>query len=130
MLSGGQVQNSNMRGFGAIQRGDGGKKFREEFPELDEENWKWMRECQIDPQTGKAFFPTSQPSCSSDASTLPKRANGGGTSLGTVIGGGQAAREAGQSWLRRNWGKILIVGIFVYVVVARVMSEAREQQFS
>lgn len=129
-LSGGQVQSSNTRGFGAIQRGDGGKRFHEEFPELDEENWQWMRESQIDPQSGKALFPMSQLSCSPEASALRRRANGSSASLGTMVGGGQAAREAGQGWLRRNWGKVVIAGIFIYVVVARVMSEAREQQLS
>jgi ubiquitin-conjugating enzyme E2 J2 len=42
---------------------------------------------------------------------------------GAVVEGGQAAREAGQGWLRRN--KLLVAGavIFTYVLIARLLGE-------
>src|SRR4051812_15881277 len=39
---------------GNIKAGDGGVKFRAEWPELDQENWKWMKDNKIDPMTGNA----------------------------------------------------------------------------
>lgn len=118
-------QSSNSRGFGGIKGGDGGKKFREQWPEVDEENWKWMEEHEIDPQSGKCLAPVPQPSNSPEASALKRRAGGSNAAIGAVVEGGQAARDAGQGWLRRNWGKMAMVAVFVYVLAARVMSDVK-----
>ena len=124
-LSGAIQPNSNSRGFGAIKAGDGGKRFREQWPELDEENWKWMEERKIDPQTGRTQEYLSQPSCSPEATAFRRRVGGSNAALGAVMEGGQAARQAGQGWVRSN--KFYIIGalFFAYVVVARLL---REQQ--
>lgn len=42
----------NASGFGNVKAGDGGEKFRKEWPELDRENWKWLEEKKIEPTTG------------------------------------------------------------------------------
>ncbi|KAK5125794.1 hypothetical protein LTR85_012070 [Meristemomyces frigidus] len=118
-------QSSNSRGFGAIRGGDGGKRFREQWPEVDEENWKWMEEHKIDPQTGKSLVPAPQPSCSPEANALRRRAGGSNAGLGAVVEGGQAARDAGQGWLRRHWGKMALAAVFIYVLTARVMSDVK-----
>lgn len=120
-----QTQNSNSRGFGAIKAGDGGKKFREQWAELDEENWKWMEEHRVDPQTGKSLVPVPQPSCSPEADALRKRGAGSG-GLGAVVEGGQAARDVGQGWLRRHWGKMVLAVVFAYVVAARLMGDVQD----
>ena len=106
--------NASTKGIGAVKAGDGGIKFRTEWPELDEENRKWMADNNIDVATGRP-----PPSCSPEASALGKRPSVSGPRLGEV----QAARDAGQSWLRRNkWilGGLLIFG---YVLIARILGD-------
>ena len=118
--------NATVRGVGAVKAGDGGVKFRVEWPELDEENWKWMREHRIDAATGKILADpegenstTASGKCSPEVAAL-KRGPGGTTGLGDA---GRAAREASQSWVRRN--KLLVVGLVVigYVLMARLVGE-------
>lgn len=117
------TNNSNNRGFGAIKAGDGGKKFHEQWPEIDAENWKWMEQQQIDPQTGKNVT-VAQPSCSPGAAAALKRPSGSGTGLGAaVVEGGQAARDVGQGWIARNKWYCAAAVLFCYVLVARVMGE-------
>jgi len=119
----GQAPASNAWAFGGK---DGGKRFREQWPEEDEENWKWMEEHRIDPQTGRSVVqaaPSQQQNCSPEASALRKRANGSGAGLGAVVEGGQAARQAGQGWLGRNWGKLAVAAVFIYVLAARLLSD-------
>ncbi|THX53593.1 ubiquitin-protein ligase [Aureobasidium pullulans] len=118
--------SSNTRGFGAIRAGDGGVKFKEEWPELDEENWKWMEEHKIDPQTGKAVVvppPAANTACSPETNALRKRPVGSHPGLGAVVEGGHVARDAGQSWLRRNRMYVALGLIFGYVVLARALGE-------
>ena len=123
-----QAPSSNSRGFGAIKAGDGGKRFREQWPEVDEENWKWMEEHKIDPQTGRAVAPMvqepQQAACSPETAALRRRANGSNAGIGAVVEGGQAARDAGRGWLGRNWGKVTLAALFAYVVAARLLSDA------
>ena len=120
-------QGSNARGFGAIKAGDGGAKFKEEWPEVDEENWKWMEERKIDPQTGRTVTPAQTPAqnnaCSPETAALRKRI-GSNPGLGAVVEGGHVARDAGQSWLRRNRMYIALGLIFSYVVLARALGES------
>jgi ubiquitin-conjugating enzyme E2 J2 len=107
----------------ALKAGDGGAKFRTQWPELDKENWKWMEENKIDPATGERYQEPGTKTCSPQAAALGRRPSGSGATLGAVVGGGQAARNAGQSWLRRN--KLLVAGavIFTYVLIARILGE-------
>lgn len=128
-LPGQQAQpSSNSRGFGAIKAGDGGKRFKEQWPELDKENWKWMEESRIDPQTGKALVTSaasgvSGGSCSPEVDNLRRRAGRTNSGLGAVLEGGQAAREAGQGWVSRNKWYIVVACLFAYVLAARVVGD-------
>ncbi|KAF6233809.1 hypothetical protein HO173_008021 [Letharia columbiana] len=120
---------ATVRGVGAVKAGDGGVKFRAEWPELDEENWNWMKEHRIDAATGKILANpegennTTSVACSPEVAAL-KRGPGGTTGLGDA---GRAARDAGQSWVRRN--KLLVVGIVVigYVLMARLWAREGRQ---
>ena len=40
-----------------IKTGDGGERFRLEFPEVDLENWRWMRARKVNVKTGIALLP-------------------------------------------------------------------------
>jgi len=104
--------SSSTRGVGAVKAGDGGVKFRAEWPELDAENWNWMRETRIDPATG-ILIPdpdasTSSP-CSHEAAAL-RRGPGGSGVVGAVVGGGHKFMV----------GVMVVVG---YVLLARLMGE-------
>ncbi|KAI9744092.1 MAG: Ubiquitin-conjugating enzyme E2 6 [Claussenomyces sp. TS43310] len=113
---------------GNIKAGDGGAKFRAQWPELDKENWKWMEENRINPATGERIPEVGALACSPQAVALGRRPSGSTAALGAVVEGGQAARDAGQSWLRRN--KILVAGavIFTYVLIARILGEGSTVQ--
>lgn len=120
--------NASTRGIGAVKAGDGGVKFRSEWPELDSENWKWMRDNRIDSVTGNlipdpdaAEGTSSAASCSNEVAAL-RRGPGGSGVVGAVMGGGQAARQVGQSWARRHKfmvGALVVIG---YVLLARLMA--------
>ena len=120
---------ATVKGVGAVKAGDGGVKFRAEWPELDEENWKWMREHRIDAGTGKILpnpgddNDNTSTACSPEVAAL-KRGPGGTTGLGDA---GRAARDAGQGWVRRN--KLLVVGMVVigYVLMARLVGDGGTQ---
>ncbi|KAF2153242.1 ubiquitin-conjugating enzyme E2 6 [Myriangium duriaei CBS 260.36] len=114
---------SNAKGVGAIKAGDGGKKFKEEWPELDEENWKWMEQGKIDPATGRCV--SANPTCSPGATALGRRPQGSGTGVGAVVQGGQAAREEAQTWLGRYKWHMVAVSFFTYIIVARILGETR-----
>jgi len=114
---------SNVAGRGNIKAGDGGAKFRQEWPELDAENWKWMEENKINPTTGERIPEPGAPICSPQTAALGRRPSGTAAALGVVVEGGQAARDAGQGWLRSH--KLIVAGvvIFTYVLFARLLGD-------
>ena len=114
---------------GNIRAGDGGEKFRAEWPELDKENWQWMKENMIDPQTGN---PIPEPgavsavgACGPGMAQL-RRPSESQPIVGAVVEGGRVVGEEGRSWLRRN--KLLVAGavIFMYVLIARLLGDGTE----
>jgi len=111
------------KGVGNIKAGDGGVKFRAEWPEEDKENWAWIAQHRIDPVTGRMLpDEDGEPiNCSPETKTLRRILGGSTAGVGAVVQGGQAARDAGQGWVWRN--KLWIVGgcLVVYLVVARVL---------
>ncbi|POS85052.1 ubiquitin-conjugating enzyme E2 6 [Erysiphe pulchra] len=54
---------------GNVKAGDGGSKFRSEWPQLDQENWKWMEQNRIDPITGNQIIETASGSGKNDISS-------------------------------------------------------------
>jgi ubiquitin-conjugating enzyme E2 J2 len=120
------VSNSNSRGVGAIRNGDGGAKFRKEWPELDKENWEYLKERRIDPVTG-IVIPLEHNSCTPAANALRRRpTNHSIPGAVAVVGGAQVARDAGQSWLARHRYYVAGAVLFTYVILARVFGERRQ----
>lgn len=116
------------KGIGAVKAGDGGVKFRAEWPELDEENWRWMKENRIDPATGNIVPDPNAPNmngCSPETAALTRRPGGSAAGLGPLVEGGQAAREVGQSWIRRHKLMVGIIALFSYVILARLLGDGR-----
>jgi ubiquitin-conjugating enzyme E2 J2 len=112
------------KGLGGIKAGDGGAKFRSEFPDEDKANWEWIEQHRIDPTSGKILLAEDgqDANCSPESKAL-RRILGGSNGVGAVVQGGQAAREAGQGWLSRN--KLWVFGgcIVLYVMLSRIFSE-------
>ncbi|KAK0742959.1 ubiquitin-conjugating enzyme/RWD-like protein [Schizothecium vesticola] len=106
-------------GKGNVRAGDGGTKFKAEWPEVDQENWKWMKEHKVDLVTG------SKPDAGA-ASCGPQlgiAAAGSGHQAHAVVDAVIQQRDAGQGWVFRN--KLFIFGslVFFYVLVARLLGE-------
>jgi ubiquitin-conjugating enzyme E2 J2 len=103
---------------GNIKAGDGGAKFKSEWPEVDAENWKWMRENKVDPATGNRTD-LGGPSCGPQLGI----AAGSGHQAHAVVDAVIQQRDAGQGFLLRN--KLFLAGalIFFYALVARVLGE-------
>lgn len=114
---------SNMRANGPAQKGnikagDGGAKFKAEWPELDEENWKWMKENNIDLATG-AKIGEPEPACGPQLGI----AAGSGAQAHAVVDAVMQQRDAGRSWISRH--KLLLAGavLFFYVLIARLLGD-------
>ena len=118
--------SATKRGIGNVKAGDGGVKFRAEWPELDEENWRWIKDSRIDAATGQIIpDPNAAPAaCSPETSALRRRPVGSAAGLGAVVEGGQAARDVGQGWVRRNKLWVGLALVFGYAVVVRLLDIA------
>ena len=117
------ISGSNASGKGNVKAGDGGAKFKAQWPQLDEENWTWMKEHRIDPATGKHVPDPKASSCAPGATAALRRHSGG---LGSVVEGGQNAREASQGWIWSQKLPIAFGVLIVWVVFARIMSDGGE----
>jgi ubiquitin-conjugating enzyme E2 J2 len=117
------TQASNARGAGAIKAGDGGVKFRFEFPELDAENRKWMAEVKQDLVTGEIPPKETTANCAGDAALLRKRPVGSAPPVAAVVEQGQVARDMGQGWLRRNKATAVFFVMIAYVLVSRLIQQ-------
>lgn len=115
------------KGINNVKAGDGGLKFRTEWPELDQENWKWMKDNRIDTTTGQLIPDPNATAtkCSPETSALRRRPNGSGPRLGTVMEGGHVAREAGQSWAQRNKIWIGLAIVFGYALLTRLVNDVQ-----
>lgn len=115
---GGSQAKGNYATKGNVKAGDGGAKFRSEWPEVDAENWEWMRKNKIDAATG------AKPDGDNGASCGPQLgiAGSSGNQAQAVVDAVVQQRDAGRGWLFRN--KLLVAGaaIFIYVLIARLVS--------
>ncbi|KAK7964500.1 ubiquitin-conjugating enzyme [Apiospora saccharicola] len=109
-------------GKGNVKAGDGGAKFRAEWPEVDKENLKWMAEHKIDAATGQS---AAAASCGPPG--LGIAAGSGGQTQAVVDAVVQRRDAAGRSWLRNKW--IIGIGvILVYTALARWLGSEGENQ--
>ncbi|EEP77750.1 ubiquitin-conjugating enzyme E2 6 [Uncinocarpus reesii 1704] len=118
---------STIKGIANIKAGDGGKKFRAEWAELDEENWTWMKDNHIDIATGQVLPDpnAATTSCSPETSALRRRPVGSAAGLGAVMEGGQVARDVGQSWFRRHKVWVGVLMVLGYALLARLFDDIR-----
>jgi ubiquitin-conjugating enzyme E2 J2 len=114
---GGSNAKANPANKGNVKAGDGGAKFRSEWPELDTENWEWMKKNGVDTATGVKADGENGQSCGPQLNI----ANTSGHQAQAVVDAVVQQRDASRGWLSQN--KLLVAGavIFVYVLVARLM---------
>ncbi len=105
---------------GNVKVGDGGAKFRSEWPEVDQGNWDWMKESRIDTATGSKV---GSASCGPQLGI----AAGSGHQAQAVVDAVIQGRGAGQGWVSKN--KLLVAGavVFIYVLIARLLSGEGQQ---
>jgi len=111
-------QSGGRTGFGAIKAGDGGQRFKEHWPEEDEENWKWMESEKIDPQTGRSLVLQQQVQVQADAAAAD------GPEASTT-NGRRALADAPQSWLSKNKWYMVAAALFAYVLAARALGDQK-----
>jgi ubiquitin-conjugating enzyme E2 J2 len=109
-------QSGGRTGFGAIKAGDGGQRFKEHWPEEDEENWKWMESEKIDPQTGRSLVLQQQVQIQEAAAA----ANRPETSTTRAV-----VNAPPQSWLSKNKWYIVAAALFAYVLAARALGDQK-----
>ena len=109
--SGGPAQKGN------VKAGDGGAKFKGEWPEVDAENWEWMKEQKIDTATGARTGANNATNCGPQLGI----AGTSGHQAHAVVDAVMQQRDAGRGWLFRN--KLVLAGaaIFIYVLIARLL---------
>lgn len=106
---------------GNVKAGDGGAKFRQEWPEVDKENRAWMAENKIDPLTGN---PAGEASCGPQLG-LPGTSGQRQAVVDAVV---QQRDAAGRGWMgmsRRVW--IAVGIILLYTGIARWLGWDAEQ---
>ena len=86
-----------------VRTGDGGERFRQEFPEVDEENWRWMKDRRVNLQTGIAPPPQAEPSSHQQSSSLSHSSNGTATGAGGSLS--TAHRRGVQDGQNRRAGQ-------------------------
>lgn len=116
--TGGGSHAKNPANKGNVKAGDGGAKFRAEWPEVDAENWEWMKSCKVDALTGNRAGGDNGASCGPQLGI----AGTSGHQTQAVVDAVVQQRDAGRGWIYRN--KLVLAGgaIFVYVLIARLMS--------
>ena len=110
------------KGVGNIKAGDGGVKFRSEWPESDEENWAWLKDNRIDPVSGKILpDPEGQPlQCSPETAALRRRLGPSVQGATSVLKGEQRIIGDGQGFLSRNKYYIGIAVILSWLMASRI----------
>lgn len=114
---GGSHSKANPATKGNVKAGDGGAKFRAEWPEVDKANWEWMKESKVDMATGNKIGAAAGASCGPQLGI----GAGSGHQAQVVVDAVVQQRDAGRGWLNQN--KLLVAGgvIFFYVLLARVL---------
>lgn len=117
---------SNLRSTGPVQRGnvkagDGGAKFKSEWPEVDVENFEYMRKEDIDIATGQKRNADGTASGNGCGPQLGIAGAGSGNQTQAVVDAMVQRRELGQGWLWQNKFLVALGAVFVYVLIARII---------
>lgn len=100
------------RGVGC---GDMGRRFRDEWKEVDLENWKWLRDHRINPRTGLAMAPVD--SAAGGEGGVRRRARAG--SIGTAGGAAGTVVRRGGGWFEGHKMWVGVIFLVAWVFLAR-----------
>lgn len=124
-------QEVSKHGRGNIRAGDGGAKFRAEWPELDKENLKWLQQRNVDLVSGMVRQPSPPVKesghaaqgahCPPELAGLRRRPGGSATGVGAVAQGREQLANANETWLGRNKWKLVLGALFAYILVKRML---------
>lgn len=130
----------NTSGSGPTGRGVGwgdmGNRFRNEWPEVDRENWDWVHEKRINPATG-IVMPAA---AAAVAAGVSRNANGrgvggvndqetsvrrrpvpGAASVPASTAAAGVVVKRGESWARRHKVLVGAIVLLIYVFVVRIL---------
>ncbi|KJR84942.1 ubiquitin-conjugating enzyme E2 J2 [Sporothrix schenckii 1099-18] len=99
---GGTYTGANTKAKVQVKAGDGGAKFRTEWPDLDKANWAWMKEQHVDMATGQITAPpkpAAAPAASSSTATSSSSSSSSAQSsakTGPSIQGGANGASCGK----------------------------------
>lgn len=111
---------------GNVKAGDGGLKFREEWPAEDAANWAELDKGDTDLATGNPVLRKKEGTTAVCGPRIERRigSGGGAEALREAMRPGQAVANANQGgFLQRNSFWLLGGAIFIYVLVARLVGE-------
>lgn len=116
---GGSSKNGTPANKGNVKAGDGGAKFREEWPDLDLENQEWMWKNGINHATGQCMDEDKENLCGPH---LSKASSSSSHQTQAVVDAVVQQRNAGRGWVSRH--KVFLAGcaVLFYIVVARMLS--------
>ena len=113
--------NASVKGIGAVKAGDGGVKFRAEWPDLDEENWEWMNKNRVDPATGN-LLPEEPGEAPKEGSPEVAVLRGGPKGIGSDNNRrDRAARNANQGWVRQHKFAIAFALMIGFMAAKRIL---------
>lgn len=113
--------------------GDMGKRFRSEWPDVDHENWDWVREKRINAATGIVMPVASAANTAGVVRNPGGRGAGGANGRETSVGKRQTQGttggvptagvvvKRGESWARRHRVLVGVIVLLVYVFVVRIL---------
>ncbi|TGZ82269.1 UBC-like protein [Ascodesmis nigricans] len=120
---GGSARNGAAKGN--VGSGDAGKRFREQWPELDKENWEWMKKMGVDAATGGKVVAEKPVSGSTNTNVFEGRSvhRRGHVSPGVRGDKGTSVEVVmrGESWVRRHRVWLGLAVLVVYVLLARAL---------
>lgn len=111
---------------GKIGAGDGGARFKNDWPDIDRENWTWMVNNQIDIKTGRISLPPPKQITGDMQQAGGDLASKTGAVANSMIANNtrnlQIARN-GQSWIGRNKFYVITAIVVAWVAIGRMFTE-------
>jgi len=111
---------------GKIGAGDGGARFKNDWADIDRENWTWMINNQVDIKTGRISLPPPKQIAGDMQQPGGDVSSKTGAVANSMIANNtrnlQIARN-GQSWIGRNKFYVITAIVVAWVAIGRMFTE-------